>query len=97
VGQTRHWAGEFDLPHIVVTDSQETSTSAIARITVIQIFDSNGKFSAVDAPGGQQGMDINSRDELWIITHRNNIENVTYDTLRADMRIDVSTARSWAP
>ncbi len=34
------------------------------------------------------------KDELWIITHRSNIENLTYDTLAGRiMRIDPATGK----
>ena len=37
-------------------------------------------------------MDINAKDELWIVTHRNKAENIAYDTLAGRiMRIDIKT------
>ncbi len=87
--------GEFDLPHVVVIDSRGNVYVSDRENNRIQIFDSNGKFLRQWTHlGATQGMDINSKDELWIITHRNNVENVTYDTLAGRiMRIDVSTGK----
>ena len=87
--------GEFDLPHIVVTDSRGNVYVSDRENNRIQIFDSNGKFLRQWTHlGATQGMDINSKDELWIITHRNNVENVTYDTLAGRiMRIDIATGK----
>jgi hypothetical protein len=37
-------------------------------------------------------MFITPTDEMWILTHRNNTENITYDTLAGRlMRIDLET------
>jgi hypothetical protein len=39
-------------------------------------------------------MDISPQDELWIITHRNNKENLSYDTLAGRiMRIDSASGK----
>ncbi len=39
-------------------------------------------------------MNITPKDDLWIITHRNNIENITYDTLAGKiMHIDLATGK----
>jgi DNA-binding beta-propeller fold protein YncE len=61
----------------------------------IQIFDSNGKFlKQWTHLGATQGIKITPRDEMWIVTHRNNIENLTYDTLAGRiMKIDLETGR----
>ena len=48
----------------------------------IQIFDPDGKFLRQWTHlGATQNIFITPQDEMWIITHRNNIENLTYDTL----------------
>ena len=37
---------------------------------------------------------ITPKDEVWVITHRNNIENLTYDTLAGRiMRIDINSGK----
>ena len=61
----------------------------------IQIFDANGKFLRQWTHlGATQGLYMTAKDELWIITHRNNIENITYDTLAGRiMRIDIATGK----
>ena len=61
----------------------------------IQIFDSNGKFLRQWTHlGATQGMDISPKDELWIITHRNNQENLAYDTLAGRiMHVDIATGK----
>ena len=42
--------------------------------------------------GSTQGIFITPKDEMWILTHRNNTENITYDTLAGRlMRIDLET------
>jgi len=44
--------------------------------------------------GATQNLFITPSDEMWIITHRNNIENITYDTLAGRiMKIDLATGR----
>ena len=87
--------GEFDTPHAVVVDSQRNVYVSDRENNRIQIFDANGKFLRQWTHlGATQGMDISPQDELWIITHRNNEENLSYDTLAGRiMRIDVATGK----
>jgi len=87
--------GEFDLPHAIVIDSRQRLYVSDRENNRIQIFDAGGRFLGQWTHlGATQGMDINSRDELWIITHRNKEENIAYDTLAGRiMRIDVETGR----
>jgi hypothetical protein len=61
----------------------------------IQIFDVNGKLLNIWTHlGATQGMFITPNDEMWIITHRNTVENVMYDTLAGRvMKIDIETGR----
>ena len=41
-----------------------------------------------------QNIFITPKDEMWIITHRNNIENITYDTLAGRiMQIDLANGK----
>ena len=48
----------------------------------------------LDAPGCTQGIFITPKDEMWVITHRNNTENITYDTLAGRlMKIDLETGK----
>ncbi|MCC7175384.1 MAG: 6-bladed beta-propeller [Bryobacterales bacterium] len=87
--------GEFDLPHAIVIDSRQNLYVSDRENNRIQIFDANGTFLRQWTHlGATQGMDINSRDELWIVTHRNKEENIAYDTLAGRiMRIDAATGR----
>jgi sugar lactone lactonase YvrE len=61
----------------------------------IQVFDFSGKFlHQWTHLGATQGVFITPKDELWIVTHRSNIENITYDTLAGRiMRIDLETGK----
>ena len=87
--------GEFDTPHAVVVDSHQNVYVSDRENNRIQIFDVNGKFLRQWTHlGATQGMDISPQDELWIITHRNNEENLSYDTLAGRiMRIDIATGQ----
>jgi len=87
--------GEFNLPHAMAVDSKGRLYVSDRENNRIQIFDFNGKFLRQWTHlGATQGVFITPRDELWIITHRDNIENVTYDTLAGRiMRIDLETGK----
>jgi len=87
--------GEFNTPHSMVVDSHRNVYVSDRENNRIQIFDANGKFLRQWTHlGATQGMDISPRDELWIITHRNNQENVFYDTLAGRiMRIDIASGK----
>jgi hypothetical protein len=44
--------------------------------------------------GATQGVDITDKDELWVVTHRNNIENITYDSMAGRiMKIEIETGK----
>lgn len=60
----------------------------------IQIFDANGRFPQTWTHlGATQNIFITARDHV-VITHRNNIENLTYDTLAGRItKIDKDTGR----
>ena len=87
--------GEFHLPHSVAVDSKGTVYVSDRENNRIQIFNPNGKFlRAWTHLGATQNIFMTPADELWIITHRNNIENITYDTLAGRiMRIDLATGK----
>ena len=87
--------GEFNTPHSVRVDSHQNVYVSDRENNRIQIFDSNGKFLRQWTHlGATQGMDISPKDELWIITHRDNQENLAYDTLAGRiMRIDIATGK----
>jgi len=90
--------GEFNLPHQVQLDSKGRVYVSDRENNRIQVFDANGKFlKQWTHLGATQGIRITPRDEMWIITHRTNIENLTYDTLAGRiMKLDIEPAASWA-
>ncbi len=87
--------GEFNLPHQVQTDSKGRVWVSDRENNRIQCFDADGKFlKQWNHLGATQGLKITPDGQMWIITHRNNIENVTYDTLAGRiMKIDIETGR----
>lgn len=93
----RHGAGpgEFNTPHAIAVDSRGRVYVSDRENNRIQIFDAEGKFLKMWTHlGATQGLFITPKDELWVITHRNNIENLTYDTLAGRiMKIDLETGR----
>lgn len=87
--------GEFNIPHSVAVDSKGRVYVSDRENNRIQIFDANGRFlKQWTHLGATQNIFITPRDQMWIITHRNNIENITYDTLAGRiMHIDLETGR----
>jgi DNA-binding beta-propeller fold protein YncE len=87
--------GEFDTPHAVQTDSRGRVYVSDRENNRIQIFDPDGKLLKIWTHlGATQGIFITPRDEMWVVTHRNNIENLTYDTLSGRiMKLDIATGR----
>jgi len=87
--------GEFHVPHGVWVHTDGRVFVADRENNRIQIFDANGKFLHTWTHlGATQNLFITSSDEMWIITHRNNIENLTYDTLAGRiMKIDLPTGK----
>jgi len=87
--------GEFNTVHSVAIDSKGTVYVSDRENNRIQIFDANGKLLKIwDHLGATQNIFITPKDELWMITHRNNIENLTYDTLAGRiMKIDIASGK----
>lgn len=87
--------GEFNTPHNIQIDQQGRLYVSDRENNRIQMFDADGKLLKVWTHlGATQGISINAKGELWIITHRNNIENLTYDTLAGRiMKLDPETGR----
>jgi len=87
--------GEFNLPHQVQLDSKQRVWVSDRENNRIQCFDPSGKFlKQWNHLGATQGIHILPNDEMWIVTHRNNIENLTYDTLSGRiMKIDIETGK----
>jgi DNA-binding beta-propeller fold protein YncE len=93
----KHGTGpsEFNTVHSVAVDSQGTVYVSDRENNRIQIFDANGKYLREwNHLGATQNIFITPDDEMWVITHRNNIENITYDTLAGRiMKVDIRTGR----
>jgi DNA-binding beta-propeller fold protein YncE len=86
---------QFNTPHAVVVDSKGVLYVSDRENNRIQIFDGEGRFLRQWTHlGATQGIALTSSDELWVVTHRTNIENLTYDTLAGRiMKIDPATGR----
>jgi DNA-binding beta-propeller fold protein YncE len=87
--------GEFNLPHSVATDSKGLVYVSDRANNRIQVFDANGKFlKEWKHLGAAQNIFITPDDEMWIITYRNAVEIITYDTLSGRiMKVDLATGR----
>jgi DNA-binding beta-propeller fold protein YncE len=87
--------GEFHIPHTIAVDSQDRVYVSDRENNRIQIFTAEGKFlKQWTHLGSTQGMFITPNDEMWIITHRNNVENVAYDALAGQlMKIELATGK----
>ncbi len=84
---------EFNLVHSIATDSQGNVYASDRENNRIQIFDSEGTLLRMWTHlGATQNIFITPDDDVWVITHRDNVENITYDTLAGRiMRIDINT------
>ena len=85
--------GEFDLVHSVAVDSQGRVYASDRENNRIQIFDENGELLKMWTHlGATQNIFITPDDHVWVMTHRDNVENITYDTLAGRiMRVDIDT------
>ena len=85
--------GQFDLVHSIATDSSGNVYVADRENNRIQIFDSEGNFLRMWTHlGATQNIFITPGDEVWVMTHRDNVENITYDTLAGRiMRVDIDS------
>jgi DNA-binding beta-propeller fold protein YncE len=94
-GKAGRGPGEFQVPHAVQVDSKGWVYVSDRENNRIQIFDANGKFiKQWTHLGATQGMVILANDDMWILTHRNAVENLTYDTLAGRiMHIDIKTGK----
>jgi hypothetical protein len=94
-GKPGRGPGEFQVPHSIVVDSNGLVYVSDRENNRIQIFDPDGKFiKEWRGLGATPGMVIKPGDDMWIITHRDNIENLTYDTLAGRiMHIDMATGK----
>jgi len=87
--------GQFRVVHSIGIDSKDRLYVSDRENNRIQIFDVNGRLVKIWTHlGATQGIFITPKDEMWIITHRNNTENITYDTLAGQlMKIDLATGK----
>jgi len=87
--------GEFRLPHSIAVDSKDQVYVSDRENNRIQIFDKNGKFlKEWTHLGAAQNLFITPDDQLWIITHRNWVEILDYDTLAGRiMHVDLASGR----
>ena len=87
--------GEFNTPHSIAIDSQGRVYVSDRENNRIQIFNADGEFlKQWTHLGATQNVFITADDEVWVITHRNNIENLTYDTLAGRiMKVDLESGR----
>jgi DNA-binding beta-propeller fold protein YncE len=87
--------GEFNTPHSIAIDSKGTVYVSDRENNRIQMFDQTGKFLREwKNLGATQNIFITPKDEMWIITHRDNVENITYDTLAGRiMKIDLASGK----
>ena len=85
--------GEFNLVHSVAVDSQGRVYASDRENNRIQIFDADGEFSHMWTHlGATQNIFITPDDQVWVMTHRDNVENITYDTLAGRiMHVDIDT------
>jgi DNA-binding beta-propeller fold protein YncE len=94
-GKRGHGPGEFQLPHSVAVDSKDQVYVSDRENNRIQIFDSKGKFLREWTHlGSAQNIFITPDDQLWMITHRNWVEILDYDTLAGRiMHVDLASGR----
>jgi DNA-binding beta-propeller fold protein YncE len=94
-GKPGNGPGEFHVPHSIAVDSKGRVYVSDRENNRIQVFTANGEFlKQWTHLGSTQGVFITSDDQLWIITHRNNIESGTYDSLAGRiMKVDVESGK----
>jgi DNA-binding beta-propeller fold protein YncE len=87
--------GEFNLPHSIAVDSKGLVYVSDRMNNRIQIFSPEGKFLREwKHLGAAQNIFITPQDELWMITHRDAVEIITYDTLAGRiMKVDLASGR----
>jgi DNA-binding beta-propeller fold protein YncE len=86
---------QFQTVHSIQFDSKDRAYVSDRENNRIQIFDTNGKLLKTwNHLGSTQGIWISPKDEMYILTHRNNVENITADTLAGRlMRIDLESGK----
>jgi DNA-binding beta-propeller fold protein YncE len=86
---------QFRTVHSIQFDSKDRAYVSDRENNRIQIFDADGTLRRIWTHlGSTQGIFITPNDEMWILSHRNNTENIAYDTLAGRlMKIDPETGR----
>jgi len=86
---------QFRLPHVVAVDSKDRIYISDRENNRIQIFDTNGKLIKIwTHVGSVQSIFITPKDEIWLNTHRNNTENIVFDTLEGRlMKLDLESGK----
>ena len=87
--------GQFQTVHSIGFDSKDRAYVSDRENNRIQIFDTSGKLIKIwNHLGSTQGIWISPKDEMYILTHRNNVENITADTLAGRlMKIDLESGK----
>jgi len=87
--------GEFNVPHSVALDSHGNVYVSDRENNRIQIFRGDGKFLRQWTHlGSTQNLFMTPKDELWIITHRENVEATALNTLGGRiMHVDLKTGK----
>jgi DNA-binding beta-propeller fold protein YncE len=87
--------GEFNVPHSIALDSAGNVYVSDRENNRIQIFSRDGKFLRQWTHlGSTQNLFMTPKDELWVITHRENVEATALNTLGGRiMRVDVGTGK----
>lgn len=85
--------GEFHFPHAAAVDASGRLLVSDRENNRIQVFDAGGRFLFEWTHlGATQGLCMGEPGALWVITHRDNVENITRDTLAGRiMKVDLST------
>jgi DNA-binding beta-propeller fold protein YncE len=86
---------QFSTVHSIQFDSKDRAYVSDRENNRIQIFDTSGKLIKIwNHLGSTQGIWISPKDEMYILTHRNNVENITADTLAGRlMKIDLESGK----
>jgi sugar lactone lactonase YvrE len=94
-GKAGSGTGEFHTPHSVAVDSRGTVYVSDRENNRIQIFDSKGSYLRHWSHlGSTQNLFMAEGDQLWILTHRDNVEGGAYNTLGGRvMHVDPHTGR----
>jgi hypothetical protein len=87
--------GEFHTPHSVAVDAKGTVYVSDRENNRIQMFSPEGKYLRQWTHlGSTQSLFLTARGELWILTHRDNVEGGAYNTLGGRvMHVDLRSGK----